>query len=556
MLKRTIWAVLLLAGAAAAQEVPASPRALLDQFIALTDEGDLVAAGRLFDLSSIPAPDRDQTGKTVAGELRRFLNRVQYSRPFGNGDGEKYELRTPDGDIFMERTDETGWRFSAKTRDEIGDLYRKVEERESRTDEEAIADEAHWLRDRMPAWLRSRLLLLDNWQWFGLLALAILGIVLGFVVRQIVATIGVGVARRRGAELERNAAHMRPFGLIAQAVLWMSLLQLLALPPKAYTALMLAARLVLMVGVVWSLCRVVDWIGDVFMRLAKKSDSKTDDLLVPMIRRALKIFVVAFGIVWIADNLDMDIAALVAGLGIGGVALALASKDTVENFFGTMSILADRPFVVGDWIRIGDIEGTVEEVGFRSSHVRTFYNSLISFPNAMLIRTAVDNLSRREFRRVKETLNVTCDTPPDKLLAFVEGIRELIRLHPYMRRDYYHVYFHKFGPSSLDVLVYCFLRVPDWATELRERERLLIDILRLASELGVEFAFPTQTLQVLRGAAPEHGDAARSIADAHRHGRQVAKGIHDRFTGPMVPPPVVIGTRPDDAVADDDGGGE
>jgi MscS family membrane protein len=253
-------------------------------------------------------------------------------------------------------------------------------------------------------------------------------------------------------------------------------------------------------------------------------------------------------VVWIAENLDMDIAALVAGLGIGGVALALASKDTVENFFGALSILADRPFQVGDWIVMNDIEGTVVEVGFRTTRVRTFYNSLITFPNSMLIRTAVDNLGAREYRRIKETIGVAYDTPPEKLEAFLEGIREIVRRHPYTRKDYFHVYFHRFGDSALDILLYIFVKTPDWATELRERQRLLLDILRLANELGVEFAFPTRTLHLVQGEAADHGERSDDIAAARRSGRRAARTIVDRFTGRDVPPPVEITGRPDEAL--------
>ena len=113
---------------------------------------------------------------------------------------------------------------------------------------------------------------------------------------------------------------------------------------------------------------------------------------------------------------------------------------------------------------MGDIEGTVAKIGFRSTRVRTFYNSLITFPNAMLIRSAVDNLGRRLYRRLKFTLGVTYDTPPEKLEAFIEGIRELVRRHPYTRKDYYHVYFHGYGANSLDILVYIFFIAPEWGT--------------------------------------------------------------------------------------------
>ena len=125
-------------------------------------------------------------------------------------------------------------------------------------------------------------------------------------------------------------------------------------------------------------------------------------------------------------------------------------------------------------------------------------------PNSNLVRAAVDNYGRRQYRRWKTYLGVQYDTPPDKLVAFTEGIRELVRSHPYTRKDYFQVYLNQFGPSSLDILLYIFHEVPDWSTELRERERMFLDIVRLADQLGVQFAFPTQTVHLYREEHAEH----------------------------------------------------
>jgi MscS family membrane protein len=412
---------------------------------------------------------------------------------------------------------------------------------------------ADWLRDILPEWLLDRAFLLENWQWLAVLLLVLVGVIAGILVRVILFGVGGRIARARGVQLESEPKRGRPFSLVAQAVLWLVVLPLLDLPEKAVGAMFLAARFVLMVGIVWAACQVIDWLAALLQGMAKRTDTRLDDLLVPMFRKALKIFVVAFGVVWIAGNLDMDIGALLAGLGIGGVAIALAGKDTVENLFGAMAIVADRPFQVGDWIRLGKIEGTVEEVGFRSTRVRTFYNSLISFPNAMLIRQEVDNLGVREWRRIKTTIGVCYDTPPTKLEAFVDGIREIIRRHPYTRKDYYHVYFNGFGDSSLEILLYLFVKTPDWGTELREKHRFFLDILRLAGELGVEFAFPTRTLHMIESRMPDHGRPPASVREARRGARATAREIVDEFTGPGIPPPVVISERPDD---DAEGSGE
>ncbi|MYE46958.1 MAG: mechanosensitive ion channel family protein [Chloroflexi bacterium] len=242
--------------------------------------------------------------------------------------------------------------------------------------------------------------------------------------------------------------------------------------------------------------RGVDIFTDVLERRAELTESRLDDQLVPITNTALKVATLVIGVLFILGNLGVNVTSLVAGLGLGGLAVALAAQDTFRNLLGGVTIFADRPFQVGDWVVVGDLEGTVEHVGFRSSRVRTFYNSVVTVPNARIVDTSVDNMGLRQWRRYKTTLGVAYHTTPDQLQAFTEGIRALIRSNPGMRKDYYIVEFVDFGATSLEILVYCFITAPDWNAELRTRHVLNLDIMRLAEELGVEFAFPTQTLHV------------------------------------------------------------
>ena len=242
--------------------------------------------------------------------------------------------------------------------------------------------------------------------------------------------------------------------------------------------------------------RAIDIVTDVLARRAALTESRVDDQLIPLLNTALKGFVVVVGALFVLGNLDVNVTSLVAGLGLGGLAIALAAQDTIRNLLGGVTIFADRPFQVGDWVVVDDVEGTVEHVGFRSSRVRTFYNSLVTVPNARMVDSDVDNMGLRRWRRYKTTLGLTYHTSTDQIQAFVEGVRAMIRANPNMRRDYYIVEFHGFGPSSLDVLVYCFIDAEDWNAELRTRHVFNLDIMRLAEELGVEFAFPTQTVHV------------------------------------------------------------
>jgi MscS family membrane protein len=310
------------------------------------------------------------------------------------------------------------------------------------------------------------------------------------------------------------------------------------MPPGIMETVWPAMEFVLTVVGVWASYRLIDLASDYFATLAARTVSRLDDVLVPLVRKALKIIVFVVGFIFILKALRVEETTLnkmFAGLGLGGLAFALAAKDTLSNFFGSVTVVLDRPFQVGDWVKVGNVEGTVESVGLRSSRIRTFYNSQVTVPNAELITATVDNMGRRQYRRINCKISVTYSTTPEQLEAFCEGIRELIRLHPYTRKDYYVAWVNEFAASSINILLYCFHETPDWVTELRERHRLFLDIIRLANRLGVEFAFPTQTIHLAkedggdRGAPPPKIDKAppgkKTSEEAYNWGRSVADEI-------------------------------
>ena len=380
-------------------------------------------------------------------------------------------------------------------------------------DDPVVADTpaAEWrLAEFMPDYLKGpdrQFFAIEYYQWIGLFVIILAGVVLDHTLRFFLRGVTKRLVTRQGAAGEHAESirlAVRPIGLLCAAILWFVLLRTLGLSDSAEKVLVGAVKTFGTLAGVWAAWRIADLISGVLIDKAVKTETKFDDVLIPLIRKTVKIFILAIGLVYVADSLDIRMMPLLASLGIGGVAFAFAAKDTVENFFGSVAVLIDRPFEVGDWVVIGDHEGTVEEVGFRSTRIRTFYNSQITVPNSNLVRAIVDNLGRRRYRRWKTYVGVQYDTPPDKLVAFTEGIRELVRTHPYTRKDYFQVYLNQFGPSSLDILLYIFHEVPDWSTELRERERMFLDVVRLADQLGVQFAFPTQTVHLYK---EEHGPA-------------------------------------------------
>ncbi len=377
-----------------------------------------------------------------------------------------------------------------------------------------VLPRVQWLRDLWPESMRgeeSRAFGVEHWQWTCLFFLVLVGVMLDFTVRTLLKLFihRVVAAKQGHAKRESIVLAVRPLGLFASAVFWVVVLKTNILDFDAaelpVRILLGAAQVFAVLSGVWAAWRLTDLFAEVMISRASKTETKFDDVVYPLLRKTVKIFIILFGVIYGAQSLNLPIAPLVASLGVGSLAFGLAARDTIENFFGSVAVVIDRPFSVGDWVVVGETEGIVEEIGFRSTRVRTFYNSLVTVPNANLVRAVVDNYGQRKYRRWKTHIGVQYDTPPEKIVAFTEGIRELVRTHPYTRKDYFQVYLNEFADSALNILIYIFHEVPDWSTELRERERLFLDIIRLADRLGVQFAFPTQTIHLFK---EEHGDPA------------------------------------------------
>jgi len=492
--------IMLTSALASAQEPAApqpcgSPRAVLEALLywQRPEHRDIERAGRCFDVpAGVSATDGGELARQLlslfdaGGHLVRVDEappEADYADPSGRHRFVPFERLH---DIVIVKKGEE-WLWSADTVVAIPRLYDK-----------AFVVDVDSLLSSMPPWMRRPVLGVSVWQIVGLFLVIVLALLVRAAVRFLVRTWVHGVMKR--IEVRWGAAAVarvaKPIGTMAGAGVVALFLPLLQLGVRLSQVANLAVRVVVVSSAVWAIYRMVDLFGAWLLERAERTSTKLDDQLVPLVSKALKIFVVAVGAVFVLQNLDVDVGGLLAGLGLGGLAFALAAKDTVANLFGSATIFADRPFQVGDWVVIGGAEGTVERVGFRSTKVRTFYNSLISIPNAKVSDSVIDNLGERTYRRYKTYLDVSYGTRTEKIQAFVEGISAIVQANPHMRKDYYHAYFNDFGPSSLKILVYVFFEVPTWGDELRERHNFLLEILRLAEELGVELAFPTQTIHV------------------------------------------------------------
>ncbi|MCP4136939.1 MAG: mechanosensitive ion channel [bacterium] len=465
-------------------------------------------ATRCFDLEGVSFLEQQQKGQESAILLKEVIDRViliDYSKIPEKSEkpGEsllRWRLRGTEITIVrIEKGERAGeFLFSKDTTNRIREFYNKTKHLPylKGSGGGAVFKESTFEKN-VPNWSRSRLFFLFIWQWIGIFFSILIGLVIKFLVRFMVNLLQKFSQKREGRWFRAiTDAFSGPVSLIAATAFWFLSLHILGLEGAVLTFLSIVLRITLSAVIIWLVYRLLNVVSDYLIELTKKTESTLDDQLVPLINRAMKIFIVIFGVLVAIQNLGVNVMSVLAGIGIGGFAFALAAKDTVANLFGSLMILFDSPFQVGDWIVVGKAEGTVEEIGFRSTRVRTFYNSIISIPNADLAMKEIDNMGRREYRRVRTVIGVTYDTPAEKLEAFLEGIKNVIKANTVTRKDYFHVVFNQYGPSSLDILLYFFLKVPDWSTELVERQNVFIEILRLAKELEVEFAFPTQSLYV------------------------------------------------------------
>lgn len=244
----------------------------------------------------------------------------------------------------------------------------------------------------------------------------------------------------------------------------------------------------------WALYRSIQVVVHMLENITSKTESELDDQLVPFIEKFLKVVVIVLGFVLVVREWGYDINGLLAGLGLGGLAFALAAKDTLANLFGSIMIITDRPFVLGDWIKTPNTEGTVEEIGFRSTKVRTFANSLVSVPNSIIANSTIENWSRMFKRRIYFKLGVTYSSSVAQVQETVERIKDILRKHDGIRQDFWLVNFSDFNDSSLDIMVYCFTKTTAWAEFLEVQEDVKLKIMAKIKEIGVGVAFPTRSV--------------------------------------------------------------
>ena len=329
---------------------------------------------------------------------------------------------------------------------------------------------------------------------------------LGFIVRKILHIIG-----RRNHFLQKHIISQveKPFEMMSMALLWLIILHFmpplwkslggipLFLSKPIIGGIKIFVKLIIGSGLVWISYNLVDEGLSLFLnQFFKEQGSYFKNHFFPFINRFVKIIVLCFGSLLVLQSLGINVVSLMAGLGLGGVALALAAKDSASNILAYINLMLDRPFSVGDWICFKDMEGTVLEVGLRSSKIKTFYDSVVTVPNSSLTSAHIDNMGKRKARRTRAYLGLTYNTDPEKIQKFIEGVRQILKNNSIVKQDYFQVYFTELGKSELKIIMNFFLMVQNWEEELKEKQNIFMAVLKLAHAHKVQFAFPTRSIYV------------------------------------------------------------
>ena len=252
------------------------------------------------------------------------------------------------------------------------------------------------------------------------------------------------------------------------------------------------------IALAYALFRLVDVLEYYLVQLTSRTKTKLDDMLVPVIRKSLRVTISIIAALWIADGiLGAQIRTILLGAGVGGIAVALAAKDTIANFFGSITIFADRPFQVDQLVRIGEHLGFVEEVGFRSSKIRTLQGHLVTIPNNTIANSMIENVGSRPYIRRTSNITITYDSGNKKTQKAVDIIKEVLADVPEINSDQERpsrVYFSDFNDWSLNIYVSYWVKPADYWLYHQVNERVNFEIMKRFEAEKIEFAFPSQTL--------------------------------------------------------------
>jgi len=466
---------------------PEVPRGAMARFLAACREGHYARAAEYLNLRQLPQAVRAQRGPELARELETVLDRALWvdldrlsDQPEGDPEDGLPALRDSLGtietatgpvEVLIERVSQPGgvpvWKIAASTVGAIPALY----------------EEFGWgpLANVLPApFFQLRFLQIRLWQWIGLTLL----VAAAWLAAKLLGQLALGLARRllaaRPTLDARLAEHASgPLRFAIGLAVFAAGLRFLALAVPVQRFLVAAEKALAIVAATWLVLRGLDVLMARFERRLDESRHVRAVATVPLGRRTLKVFVAVVAFIAALQNFGFNVTGLIAGLGVGGLAVALAAQKTVENLFGSVSLVADQPVRVGDVCRFGDTVGTVEDIGLRSTRVRTVDRTLVTIPNAQFSTLALENLSQRDRIPVRATVTLPQGTSAERVRQVLAALREMVVSHPKVHADSARARFVRMGPQALELELIAYVLTARWDEFVEIREQIFLRALEV-----------------------------------------------------------------------------
>jgi MscS family membrane protein len=379
------------------------------------------------------------------------------------------------------------WKFASSTVADIEPIYSQI----------GLASVLEHLPNALTG---TQFLEMAPWQWIGMILLVLVAWLAAWVIASVIVRILKPLTRRSATELDDKLLELfvGPLRLVATIGVLNAGLHLLLLSVPANHFAREVSKVLLIGAVAWLVFRAIDLLAAATRGRLTERGQMGAVYLVPLGARAIKIAVGAMTFLATLDTFGFDVTAIIAGLGVGGLALALAAQKTLENFFGGVSVLVDQPVRPGDFCRFGDNVGTVEDIGVRSTRIRTLDRTVITVPNAEFSGLQLENFAKRDSIRLITTLGLRYETTPDQLRHVLNGLRRILLAHPKVLPDPQRVRMVGFGAYSLDLEVFAYVDTQDYNEFLAVREDIFLRMMQVIEESGSGFAFPSSTTYLAR----------------------------------------------------------
>jgi MscS family membrane protein len=293
----------------------------------------------------------------------------------------------------------------------------------------------------------------------------------------------------------------------------------------------LKSGVIFMIG--WGLYNLSSSSSVLFSKINKKYHMNIDEILIPLFSRTLRIIIIAISFSIIAQEFGYDVNGFVAGLGIGGLAFALAAKDALANMFGGIIIITEKPFTIGDWVLTPSVEGTIEDISFRSTKVRTFAQALVTVPNATLSNEPITNWSKMGKWQMTFNLTLTYDTPREKIEIVVRQVEYLLKNHSEIHPETIFVNFDEYKENGIEIFLYFFTKTTDWGYYLKVREEINLHIYELLESENIRIALPSRRI-IMEEASGESGEVPATVLNARPTGESTEVPVTPRNSSKFV----------------------